>query len=142
MDAIRAADPRFHLGHFITGAKAAFEMILEAYNKGDKNTLKALLSKELYGGFEKELEKRAKAKKKEESTLVSIQDAALKAASLTKKTARLTLEFTSEQITVFRNDEGEIVDGDPSQVDMVTDRWTFERNVNSSDPNWTITATS
>ncbi len=46
-----------------------------------------------------------------------------------------------KQINVTRNAEGEVVDGDPGEVTTVTDIWTFARNTQSRDPNWTLVAT-
>ena len=47
-----AQDPTFDARHFLTGARAAYEMIVTAYAQGDRRTLKNLLSKEVYDGFE------------------------------------------------------------------------------------------
>ena len=38
--------------HFLTGARAAYEMIVNAFAEGDRRTLKNLLSREVYDGFE------------------------------------------------------------------------------------------
>ena len=37
--------------------------------------------------------------------------------------------------------DGRVIDGDPSTVSTVTDIWTFSRNLRSRDPNWTLVAT-
>src|ERR1019366_10653955 len=52
LDAIAAAAPDFDPKHFLTGARAAYEMIVNAYAEGDRRTLKNLLSREVYDGFE------------------------------------------------------------------------------------------
>jgi predicted lipid-binding transport protein (Tim44 family) len=44
-------------------------------------------------------------------------------------------------ITVTRNAAGDVVNGDPNKIREVTDVWTFERDVQSKDPNWTLVAT-
>ena len=43
--------------NFIEGAKLAFETIINSFNKGDKKTLKKLLTKEVYLVFDKEIDK-------------------------------------------------------------------------------------
>ena len=45
---IRLADRRFDLQQFLVGARAAFEMIIEAYAAGDKRTLRPLLADDVY----------------------------------------------------------------------------------------------
>src|SRR5215469_18275873 len=45
---IRRADPNFDPAHFIEGARAAFEMIVGGFAKGDKAALRPLLSDEVF----------------------------------------------------------------------------------------------
>ena len=52
LDAVAGADREFDAKHFIAGARAAYEMIVNAYAEGDRRTLKNLLSREVYDGFE------------------------------------------------------------------------------------------
>jgi predicted lipid-binding transport protein (Tim44 family) len=44
-------------------------------------------------------------------------------------------------VSVIRNVNHEIVEGDPAEVRRQTDLWTFTRRMGSSDPNWILTAT-
>src|SRR5580704_6176087 len=60
LDAILAAAPDFDAKHFLTGARAAYEMIVNAYAEGDRRTLKNLLSREVYDGFEASITEREK----------------------------------------------------------------------------------
>ncbi len=55
--------------------------------------------------------------------------------------AAVTVRFVSEQINVVRNAEGQIVDGNPNEVQKVVDLWTFRRDTKSSDPNWQLIKT-
>ncbi len=48
----RSEDKTFDAKHFVTGARAAYEMIVTAYAEGDRRTLKNLLSRDVYEGFE------------------------------------------------------------------------------------------
>ena len=52
LDAIAHDDKTFDAKHFVTGARAAYEMIVTAYAEGDRRTLKNLLSRDVYEGFE------------------------------------------------------------------------------------------
>ena len=49
---IHKIDPSFKVDDFIVGAKKAFEVIITSFNKGDKTTLKGLVSKNVYNAFE------------------------------------------------------------------------------------------
>jgi predicted lipid-binding transport protein (Tim44 family) len=48
LDAIAREDKAFDAKHFVTGARAAYEMIVLAYAEGDRRTLSNLLSREVY----------------------------------------------------------------------------------------------
>ncbi len=58
------ADPAFSPREFLEGAKLAYEMIVEAFAKGDKPALKNLLSKEVFDGFSKAIDSRSQAGEK------------------------------------------------------------------------------
>jgi len=73
------------------------------------------------------------------TTIVEASDVA--AASLQGSEASVTVRFVSEQINVLRNAEGQIVDGNPNEVQKVIDLWTFRRDTKSSDPNWLLIKT-
>ena len=141
LNAIKDSDPQFTATAFAEGARRAFEMVFDAFAKGDKPTLKMLLSDPLYDTFCKEIDARPEEGEKTETTLVSVAVKEIKEASLEKSIARICLHFASEQVTVVRNDKGEIVGGDASEIHHVEDTWTFERDITSKNPNWKIIET-
>ena len=57
------------------------------------------------------------------------------------RTAYITIKFVSEEVSVIRNNDGDVVSGDPNQVIEAEDLWTFARNIESRDPNWQLVAT-
>lgn len=136
--AIKEKDEGFSATQFLQGAKMAFEMIFEGFAKGDKAPLKMLLSEELYKHFESEIDARVNSGNKTETTLVSVKAEDISRAILDKNAARLNVRFTSEQITVVRDTDGKIIEGDPSDVNEVADEWTFERDITSKNPNWKV----
>lgn len=138
---IKAADPGFNVREFLNGSKIAFEMIIEAYAKGDKVQLRDLLSRDVYAEFERVIDDAQKSETREETTLVAIQSADIVRAALKGRNAEITVNFMSEQITVERDRKGEIVSGDPAKTELVADEWTFMRDVRSPNPNWTLVAT-
>jgi predicted lipid-binding transport protein (Tim44 family) len=141
LNSIKVRDQQFTATRFLEGAKAAYEMAFDAFAKGDKPTLKMLLNDALYKHFSSEIDARGKQEKRTESTLVSIKAKDITDACITGNIARLTVLFTGEQVTVVRNTKNEIVEGDPSELHVVEDHWTFERDVTSKNPNWKIIET-
>ena len=141
LDAVLAQDPSFDAAHFLTGARAAYEMIVTAYAQGDRRTLKNLLSKEVYDGFETAIKERETRDEKAETRFVSIDKADLVGAEVKGKTAQVTVRFVSQLVSVTRDRDGNVIDGSPDKVTDVTDVWTFARDLSSRDPNWKLVAT-
>ncbi|MGH6660944.1 MAG: Tim44/TimA family putative adaptor protein [Rhodospirillales bacterium] len=139
---IRRTDPRFDAAEFVAGARVAFEMILDAYAKGDSQTLKPLLNPEVFANFSQAIRDREQAGETLEDTLVGIKSAEIVETYLDGRTVNVTVKFVSEQINVTRDESGDVVDGNPNAVIEVTDFWTFARDVKSRDPNWTLVATN
>jgi predicted lipid-binding transport protein (Tim44 family) len=138
---IKAQDPQFTATRFLDGARQAFEMVFEAFHKGDKQTLALLLSEPLAKEFSAEIDARSSLEKRQDTTLVSLIGKDIVQASLSGDLARIGVKFTSEQITVLRDAKGTIVEGDPSATHHVEDQWMFERDVTSKNPNWKIIET-
>ncbi|SDG23977.1 Predicted lipid-binding transport protein, Tim44 family [Limimonas halophila] len=138
---IKLADPDFDEEGFLKGARGAFEMIVNAYAGGDRDTLRQLLASDVYQDFERAIAGHEQAGEQVETTLVSIRDADIVGAELEGRTAFVTVKLVSDQINVVRDAEGNVVEGDPEEVTEITDVWTFARNTRSSDPNWTLVAT-
>jgi predicted lipid-binding transport protein (Tim44 family) len=141
LDAIAAAAPDFDAGHFLTGARAAYEMIVNAYAEGDRRTLKNLLSREVYDGFETAITEREKRGETVESRFVSIDNAEITAAESRGRNVQMTVRFHSKLVSVTRDKSGSVIDGNAEKVTDVTDVWTFARDVSSRDPNWKLVAT-
>jgi len=138
---IRGADPSFDETHFITGARGAFELIVNDYAAGDSATLRPLLSDEVFANFNRAIEDRQKNGLTLSTTLVGVRAADIIEADLQGRNAVITVKLVSDQINVTRDCDGKVVEGDPSAVTSVTDIWTFARNTRARDPNWTLVAT-
>ncbi len=138
---IKRADPSFDAAGFAEGAKGAFEMIITAFAKGDRDTLRPLLSNDVFEEFAGSIKAREEADETLETTLIGIRESEIVEAELQGRTAFVTVQFVSEQVNVTRDSEHRIVDGDPNEVAVITDIWTFARNTRSRDPNWALVAT-
>lgn len=141
LDAVAVADRSFEANHFLTGARAAYEMIVTAYAEGDRRTLRNLLSREVYDGFEAAITDREKRGDVVESRFVSIDKATITNAEVRGRSVQLTVRFQSKLVTATRNKAREVIDGNAESVTDVTDVWTFARDASSRDPNWKLVAT-
>ena len=138
---VMRADPAFDPGQFLGGAKAAYEMIVMAFAESDEETLKQLLGTDVYEGFQRAIREREERGEKLESSLVRIDKTDIIEAEVKNRTAYVTVKFVSELISVTRDADGEVVEGDPKKVREVTDIWTFARDIASRNPNWKLVAT-
>jgi predicted lipid-binding transport protein (Tim44 family) len=141
LDAIAAADRSFDAQQFLGGGRGAYEMIVTAFASGDRRSLKGLLSREVYDGFEAAIRDRESKGETMESRFVSLDTAEITGAELRGNTAQVTVRFVSQLITVTHDRDGKVIDGNPEKVTEVTDVWTFARDVTSRDPNWKLVAT-
>ncbi len=141
LDAVAAADPAFDVKHFITGARAAYEMIVTAFAEGDRRQLRSLLSREVYDGFDTAIGEREGRGETAETRFVSIDGSTITGAELRGRTAQITIRFVSKLISATRDRSGAVIEGNAEKVTDVTDVWTFARDVSSRDPNWKVVAT-
>ncbi|MCE2509521.1 MAG: Tim44 domain-containing protein [Alphaproteobacteria bacterium] len=140
-DAMRKRDRNFSIEEFLAGARVAFETVVSAFAKGDKKTLRALLSKDVFSRFAAAIDARAAKEETLEVMITKISDAEVSDATLAGNIGRIVVRFFSEQIKFTRNKDGAIIEGDPNTVRSITDTWTFERDLRSRNPNWTLVAT-
>jgi predicted lipid-binding transport protein (Tim44 family) len=142
LERIRGADPGFDPGQFLTGARAAFEMIIASFAGGDKARLRPLLSDDVYKPFAGAIDERAEAGETLETRILQVKGVDIVEAGLSGRIARVTVKFVSDQINVLRAHDGSIVDGDPDHAIEKTDFWSFARDTRSSDPNWSLVTTA
>src|SRR6185312_3569401 len=122
---IQIIDPAFDTPKFLNGAREAYTQIVNAFAAGDRAALRPLLSPDVFAAFDVGITSRDHPA----HTLIQLHDARIVGSVLHGRVAEITVAFTAE----FASE---------SDKNTVTDVWTFERNLDSSDPNWTLVATS
>lgn len=135
------ADPSFQPREFLNGARMAYEMIVMAFADGDRKSLKNLLSKEVYEGFDAAISDRESRGEVVKSTFVGIDKADITQASVRGNEEQVTVRIVSQLISATYDKSGAVIDGDQEAVAEVIDIWTFARDVRSRDPNWKLVAT-
>jgi predicted lipid-binding transport protein (Tim44 family) len=138
---VMAIDRRFDPQGFVLGANGAYEMIIEAFAKGDRDTLVPLLGDDVGEGFVSAIDAREAAGQTMESKVVDILSTNIIDASVENKVAEIVVRFESEITSALRDSEDRIIDGNPSDVEVIKDVWTFARDTKSRDPNWLLVAT-
>lgn len=121
---------------FLQGAKLAFHLISSAFAKGKKKELKIMLAPSVYDVFLKEIETRENNKQTLDFSLICVNSAKiLKKAEAAKE---VTVQFISEQINILKDETGKAIEGDPMNVSVMCDTWTFRKKKNDT---WIVCAT-
>lgn len=141
LEQIKILDPSFDEKQFLQGARTAFTMIVEDFAKSDLSQIERLLGPEVLPHFRQAIEARRDAGQVMESKILRIREADTFAAQVDDSRAIVTVRFISEQENVLRDAEGHVIGGNPDQVEIITDIWSFARDVKSSDPNWILIET-
>ena len=132
-------DENFEINSFLDGAKKAFEYILTQYSKNDLNSLKKLVSKDIFNAFENQINQRNKKSETLEITVISVKEPKIINVSIEKKsTAVFKLKFDSDQVQITKDKDDKVVEGDSNQILSIIENWTFSKNLDSNDPNWTL----
>lgn len=138
---IATADRSFDLPSFMEGAKGAYEMVLEAFWNGDRETLRDLCDDDVYEGFTAAIDAREEAGETLENKLIRIEETRIHSASLDRRMARIAVLFVADIASVTRDKDGNVIAGSLDDAIESRDVWTFSRNVGSSDPNWVLDET-
>lgn len=131
--AVKGRDPEFEPEKFLVGARNAYETIVRAFASGDRPALKGLVSAHVMGGFEAAMAKRESEGRTDSAEFSQQPRADIEAAEVEADTARIKVRFLAEFRSRAKGPEGESVE-DRRTAEV----WTFERDLNSRDPNWTL----
>ena len=141
--ALKRGVPTFSVGVFLGGARGAYEMILMAFENGDMEEVRSFLSGDVAEAFDSVIEQREQEGLTIEANFVGVREVTLVDAEFDRDTSTgdVTVRFVGELTSVVKNAEGEIIEGDPSEIKRQRDVWTFSRTMGSNDPNWVLAAT-
>jgi predicted lipid-binding transport protein (Tim44 family) len=139
---IKLLDRSFDTEHFLSGARAAYEMIVTAFARGERDTLRPLLSADVFSTFDQEIKSREAKKERVEFTFLALKSARITGAELKDRTAEITVMFESEVMLAGYDPAGTLIEGDAKTPHKVTEVWTFARETNATDPNWSLVATA
>lgn len=139
---LRGVDRNFEPESFLDGAGKAYRMVVGAFASGDRETLRPLLGDQVFEDFSAAIEAREKAGETAEVNISGATSSEYVDASLHSRIAKITVRFMSELIRFTRDAQNRVIEGNDSVPRQVTDIWTFERDVGSSDPNWVLVSTS
>ncbi len=141
-DSILVQIPNFKKDAFINGAKKAFQVITESFNRYDVETLKMLVSQSILKKMQDVIKKRQTDGITAETDFICFDSAnIIKAKIDSKNNALISVEFVSQQVNVLRDKDGKVIEGDENYIQTITDIWTFERSLDAKTLNWVLIST-
>ena len=136
---MKALDSAFEPGSFLDGAEKAFQMIVRAFAAGERAALRPLLSDDTYHAFEAAIATREKAGHAQITDIRAIHAMTIERADIRGTTGAITVRFVSDQVNLTQDQAGHPVTGTDA-VTEINDLWTFERDLNLTDPAWHLVA--
>lgn len=133
--------PNFNKENFIHGACRVFEVILQSFSNGNISNIKDLVSSKLWNTLNGIITYRKENNITSEVDFICFEKSEIKDVKLLKNSAKIIVEFISEQINILRNEKGEVIEGDENFVQKITDVWTFERSLNAKNNRWILVST-
>ena len=121
---------------FLKGAEIAYENIITSFAKGDKEKLKKLLTKEIYINFEQAINHREKENIKSELTFIGIKESNIEKFEKINNEFVATVKIICEIISVKKDKDETIIEGNPDKIKTVTDYWKYSKSISSKNPNW------
>ena len=126
---------------FLKGAEIAYETIINSFAKGDRKSLKDLVTEEMNKNFESAIEERNSKNIKSELTFIGIKSSTIEKFEKTAEALFFTVKFISEIISFKKDKDNNVIEGDPNKIKTVIDRWKFTRKTSSMNPNWYLAET-
>ena len=141
--AMKQTEPGFSVEEFVSGARAAYEIILIGFAKGEIEDLEPFLADEVYDSFRDTIDARSKEGHSYEAKFIGLRESKLVNAEFDPRNgkAEIGMQFVGEVVSYVTDPDGKIVEGDPDAIRRQRDSWIFSRRMGSSDPNWELVAT-
>jgi len=124
---------------FLKGAEIAYESILISFAKGEKEKLKKLLTKDIFNNFEQVIDHRNKESITSELTFIGVKESNLEKFDKIKNDFFATVKIVCEIISVKKDKDDNVIEGNPDRIKIVTDYWKFTKNSLNDNPNWFLT---
>ena len=125
--------------NFLKGAEIAYETIITSFAKGDQKKLDELLTRDMASNFKQAISERNKNGIKSELTFISMKESDLEKYEKIKTNLYATVKFVSEIISVKKDKDNKVIEGNPDRIKIVTDHWKFTKNILNQSPNWYLT---
>lgn len=140
---MKSMEESFTVNNFISGAKAAYELILIAFDQGDLKVLEKYLAEEVFEDFKNVVVNRADKGLTVETEFIGVREIRLKNVVFDEKSkeSEITVYFKSDVTSAVLDKDQNVVEGNRKKIKKQNHVWTFGRVMGSEDPTWKLVAT-
>ena len=86
--------------------------------------------------FEQAIKARNQDNIKSEFTFIGVKESSVEKYEKIKNELFASVKFVSEVISVKKDKDDKIIEGNPDKIKQVIDYWKFTRNILKKGPNW------
>jgi predicted lipid-binding transport protein (Tim44 family) len=141
VDYLIKIDPNFDEKEFLEGAKNAFKIIIKSFSDSEIEKLKPLLDYDLINSFTKSISEREARQERQISNVISFKKFEIIKTTVNDNLASITLKIVSEQIKYLVDKKDVLLEGNKDQSEIIKDKWVFEKDISSTNPNWKLVET-
>ena len=138
---LRKLDNSFMDEEFLSGAKTAFPLILNAYSESDLGSLRRYVGFDLYEEFSNAVHQRDASGEHLKIDIETVNDVQLLDAEISDGIATVTVKYDTIQSRILTDASDTVIEEDSISSEQIEDIWIFERDIRSTDPNWRLVET-
>src|SRR5258705_3727869 len=109
---IKLHDRAFDTERFLSGSRQAYEMIVTAFARGERDVLQPLLSEDVFDAFDRAIKAREAKKERVDFTFLSLKSAHITGAEMKGSMAEVTVTFDSEIMLAGYDSSGTLIESD------------------------------
>ncbi|MGE8943917.1 Tim44 domain-containing protein [Leptospira interrogans] len=125
---------------FLAKALTSYEAIVAAFNSGDRETLRKLVSPDVYETFSHAISAREATRTRVETMFARIDPPEIVDGRIDAAHLEISVRFAGESFSLFRNAAGQLLEKKPSACRNI-DVWTFARPLSPRSSTWCVVAT-
>jgi predicted lipid-binding transport protein (Tim44 family) len=133
-------DRRDTLADLLEKLLAMYEATIAAFDKGDRDALKRLVSDEVYAILSEAIAVREGQRQRSETLFSRMEVPQIVDGAIDETHMEVSIRFVSDSFKLRRDAAGDLLDGSDSKH-LTVDVWTFERGLSAAHRHWRVAAT-
>ena len=90
----------------------------------------------MFSNFSEAIKSRNKEGINSEFTFIGVKESSVEKYEKVRENLFATVKFVAEVISVKKDKDNKIIEGNPDKIKFVSDSWKFTRDIKQKGPNW------